>query len=188
MRITGRRIDRYVMVLLAIAASGIGTRVSARRRCRRPTGPEGGPNPLNGLDFRVVRDDREGGEPAPSVLDLGDRLVDLPSVDRRLLRALDLEPHLVAPDLDHVEDDVVVDDDDLARLSWDGEHGGDLLARRSGHALSSSDAPVRGRGETAVDRRTRSRPGRETNIYPSDPHVVKPTSENDKHIRSPSTD
>jgi len=36
---------------------------------------------------------------------------------------LNPKPHLVALDLDHREDDVVVDDDALALLAWDDDHG-----------------------------------------------------------------
>ena len=52
-----------------------------------------------------------------------DRLVDLSPVDRDALGMLDPEPHLVPPDLDHRQDDVVVDDDALAFLAWDDDHG-----------------------------------------------------------------
>ena len=39
------------------------------------------------------------------------------------LWVLNSKPHLVAPDLDHREDDVIVDDDALALLAWEDDHG-----------------------------------------------------------------
>jgi hypothetical protein len=35
----------------------------------------------------------------------------------------DAEPYLVAPDFDHRDDDLVADDDALARVAWDDDHG-----------------------------------------------------------------
>jgi hypothetical protein len=37
---------------------------------------------------------------------------------------LDPEPQLVSPDLDDRQDAVVADDDALAFLAWDDDHGG----------------------------------------------------------------
>ena len=46
-----------------------------------------------------------------------DRLVDLSPVDRDALRMLDPKPHLISPNVDHRQDDVVADDDALAFLA-----------------------------------------------------------------------
>ena len=52
-----------------------------------------------------------------------DRLVDLSHVDRDALRMLNPKPHLVPPDFDHRQEDVVANDDALAFLAWDDDHG-----------------------------------------------------------------
>ena len=41
------------------------------------------------------------------------RLVDLPTMDRHLLRSVESESHFVAPDVDHCNDDIVIDYDAL---------------------------------------------------------------------------
>ena len=51
------------------------------------------------------------------------RLVHLPLVNCDFLRVLNRKLHLVASDLDHRHDDVVAEDDALALLALDEEHG-----------------------------------------------------------------
>ena len=52
-----------------------------------------------------------------SLLHSADRLVNLPPVNCDSLRVLNAQPHLVASDLDHREDDVAAKDDALVLLA-----------------------------------------------------------------------
>jgi hypothetical protein len=44
---------------------------------------------------------------------------------------------MVPPNLDHGEDDLVVDDDPLTFLAWDDDHGGTSLMSRPEPGLAS---------------------------------------------------